>query len=199
MGTVNRIHIEFSQSFWPTDAVWIGIDKGSDPSERGKFSYWLNMQPFTPKKLLPALVGVATAGYAEKIEDLTDQQVLADALFVLNKMFPNQVSQPKGFVVTRWRSDKFSGGSYTYAPAGSTDEDFDALGGHEQKLLFFAGEHTHRQYRGTVHGAFSSGLDSARSMIRALDSGTYSTFASPGFGFHFVLIFLSFILLLIIA
>lgn len=84
------------------------------------------------------------------------------------------VPQPKETVVTRWRVDPWSRGSYSFVAVGSSGSDYDLLASpvmapNEQGVsvtsgpakLFFAGEHTIRNYPATVHGAFLSGLREA--------------------------------------
>jgi monoamine oxidase len=63
--------------------------------------------------------------------------------------------------VTRWGSDPFAGGSYSSLTPGSTPEDYDTLAAPIGNVLFFAGEHTHREHPATVHGAYLSGLRAA--------------------------------------
>ena len=86
--------------------------------------------------------------------------------------------QPKETVVTRWKSDEWSRGSYSYVAAGSSGNDYDLMASpvalptgppgppstplspHPPRV-FFAGEHTIRNYPATVHGALLSGLREA--------------------------------------
>ena len=75
--------------------------------------------------------------------------------------------------MTRWRTDPFARGSYSYVAVGSTGADYDymaapvtapsvsAVARTSQPTLFFAGEHTVRNYPATVHGALLSGLREA--------------------------------------
>ena len=81
--------------------------------------------------------------------------------------------QPRETVVTRWKSDEWSRGSYSYVAAGSSGNDYDLMAspvanstpvaglGPAQPRVFFAGEHTIRNYPATVHGALLSGLREA--------------------------------------
>ncbi len=84
--------------------------------------------------------------------------------------------QPKDAVVTRWRADPWSRGSYSYVAAGSSGNDYDLMATpvtptpvipgappqpNNMPRLFFAGEHTIRNYPATVHGALLSGLREA--------------------------------------
>jgi len=84
--------------------------------------------------------------------------------------------QPIEAVVTRWRTDEWTRGSYSYVAAGASGDDYDILAqpvtscsmptmppvvSETKPRLFFAGEHTNRQYPATVHGALLSGLREA--------------------------------------
>jgi monoamine oxidase len=116
----------------------------------GKFPYWLNYQPFTPKKSIPVLLGVCTGHYAATMADRKDAQIIDDAMSVLKAIYGPHTPPPVKYVISRWDDEEFSRGSYAFAPVGATDADFDATGGHERQVLFFAGEHTQRKLRGTV-------------------------------------------------
>lgn len=81
--------------------------------------------------------------------------------------------------MTRWRADPWSRGSYSFVAVGSSGSDYDLLASPvvpgipttptqpqpppppQQARVFFAGEHTIRNYPATVHGAFLSGLREA--------------------------------------
>jgi spermine oxidase len=99
---------------------------------------------------------------------------------------------------SRWQSDPLFRGSYSYVStaAGCSGADFDTLGeplrppgpgpcgGNGEacllsappllqgdEVLLFAGEHTHREFYSTAHGAFESGLREAKRIISALGPG----------------------------
>lgn len=65
-----------------------------------------------------------------------------------------------GFRITRWQTDPFSLGSYSYPRFGSEPGDNEALGGRESLSLYFAGEAC-SAYPSTVHGAYNSGIKTA--------------------------------------
>jgi monoamine oxidase len=66
---------------------------------------------------------------------------------------------------TRWSSDPFSYGSYSYISVGAKTEYYDALARPIDDRVFFAGEATHRTYPGTVHGAYLSGIREANRVM----------------------------------
>ena len=94
----------------------------------------------------------------------------------------NAVPTPKETVVTRWRADPWSRGSYSFVSTGSSGNDYDMLAtpvipGNPGKnndmiknppRIFFGGEHTIRNYPATVHGALLSGLREAGRYVYCL-------------------------------
>ncbi|KAH9364088.1 hypothetical protein HPB48_012986 [Haemaphysalis longicornis] len=106
------------------------------------------------------------------MENVSDDVIIGRCIAVLKGIFGNSaVSQPKETVVTRWRADPWSRGSYSFVATGSSGNDYDILAApvtpstnHATPTLprlFFAGEHTIRNYPATVHGALLSGLREA--------------------------------------
>jgi monoamine oxidase len=71
------------------------------------------------------------------------------------------VPKPKGVLVTSWGTDPFTLGAYSAVAVGGSPKDFDTLAEPVGDRLFFAGEATSRNYAGTVHGAYLSGLREA--------------------------------------
>eukprot|EP00455_Lapot_gusevi_P054516 TRINITY_DN8750_c0_g1_i5.p1 TRINITY_DN8750_c0_g1~~TRINITY_DN8750_c0_g1_i5.p1 ORF type:complete len:311 (-),score=52.68 TRINITY_DN8750_c0_g1_i5:111-1043(-) len=167
MGSINRVILEFKTRFWPEDRFYIGVDGGTTPATRGRFSYFYCLHKYTKKPIIHA---VAVGEYAESIATLSDTAVVAEVVGVLSKLFPGAVGEPVKSVVIRWTNDPFSRGAYTFAPVGATDRDFDRTGGHEDQKVWFAGEHTSRQYRGTVYGALISGLNTAQDLFKHIQS-----------------------------
>jgi [histone H3]-N6,N6-dimethyl-L-lysine4 FAD-dependent demethylase len=120
------------------------------------------------------------------MENVSDDVIVGRCIAVLKGIFGDKaVPQPKETVVTRWRADEWARGSYSYVKVGSSGTDYDLLASpvkpktsaNEAKFdetedaedednkvlprLFFAGEHTIRNYPATVHGALLSGLREA--------------------------------------
>ncbi|XP_010284078.1 PREDICTED: lysine-specific histone demethylase 1A [Phaethon lepturus] len=108
------------------------------------------------------------------MENISDDVIVGRCLAILKGIFGSSaVPQPKETVVSRWRADPWARGSYSYVAAGSSGNDYDlmaqpitpgpAIPGAPQPIprLFFAGEHTIRNYPATVHGALLSGLREA--------------------------------------
>lgn len=134
---------------------------------------------------LPVLLTLVAGQSAHIMENVSDDVIVGRCIAVLKGIFGDKaVPQPKETVVTRWRADPWARGSYSYVKVGSSGTDYDLLASpvkpktqaNEAKFdetegedddervlprLFFAGEHTIRNYPATVHGALLSGLREA--------------------------------------
>jgi lysine-specific histone demethylase 1 len=71
------------------------------------------------------------------------------------------VPAPTAHVITRWRSDPYSRGSYSYLPPGSHGVHYDLMAAPLDNKVFFAGEATNRVHPTTAAGAFDSGIREA--------------------------------------
>ncbi|XP_074604589.1 lysine-specific histone demethylase Su(var)3-3 [Brevipalpus obovatus] len=169
-GNLNKVVLCFDRIFWDQDSNLFG-HIGSTTASRGElFLFWSLYKS-------PVLMALVAGEAANIMENVSDDVVVGRCLTVLKSIFgPTAVPQPKETIVTRWRADPWAKGSYSFVATGSTGEDFDILAApvvisragepiHESKVdpemtsprLFFAGEHTIRNYPATVHGALLSG------------------------------------------
>lgn len=82
------------------------------------------------------------------------------------------VSDPIASVVTRWASDPWALGSYSFLAVGSTPDDRAVLRQPVDAKLWFAGEATHEDFPATVHGALLSGRDAATEIGDELDEAS---------------------------
>lgn len=84
------------------------------------------------------------------------------------------VPEPTGALVTRWASDPFSWGSYTFTGLNASRDDRRALEGRVGERLYFAGEAAAVGHAGTVHGAYLSGQRAARALIQDQERGEHT-------------------------
>lgn len=159
MGNVNKFLLVWNTAFWDTNLQYLGYT----PNQKGKFNYFLNMRTFSP---VNALMTFAFGNYATSTETMTDDAITTEIMNHLKTIYGNAIPNPIGMVRTRWAQNPHSFGAYSFATNGTTTADFDALATDVNKKLFFAGEHTSRMYRGTVHGAYLSGLREAEKIIQ---------------------------------
>jgi monoamine oxidase len=154
MGVLNKTCLLFDDVFWDRDVELIGYVG----ARRGQWAETLNLYPYTGH---PILMMFNAGAYGARIERLSDQEIVAQAVAALGSMY-GVVPPPRDALITRWRSDPWSRGSYSYVPAGSSYQRYAGLGQPVGDKLFFAGEATHAEFPSTVHGAFLSGIRAAR-------------------------------------
>ncbi len=72
---------------------------------------------------------------------------------MLRSIYGAKVTAPTACVVSRWASDPFSRGSYSFVAVGASGKDYDALAAPVARRLLWAGEHTCKEHPDTVGGA----------------------------------------------
>lgn len=158
MGNVNKFLFTWNSAFWDTNLQYIGYT----PEAKGKFNYFLNMKKFTNAN---ALMTFAFGDYSTVTETLSDNAIINEVMSHLKTIYGNSIPNPTNILRTKWGQNINSYGAYSYATNGTTTVNFDTLAKTVNNKLFFAGEHTHRAYRGTVHGAYLSGIREADKII----------------------------------
>ncbi|XP_050729902.1 lysine-specific histone demethylase 1A-like isoform X2 [Eriocheir sinensis] len=176
-GNLNKVVLCFDRVFWDPNANLFG-HVGSTTASRGELFLFWNLYR------APVLLALVAGEAAAIMENVSDDVIVGRCIAVLKGIFGNSaVPQPKETVVTRWRADPWSRGSYSFVSTGASGNDYDILAAPIAPLqpgqsaqtppaasdssppprprLFFGGEHTIRNYPATVHGAFLSGLREA--------------------------------------
>lgn len=154
-GLVNKVVLQFHTCFWPADTQYFGICHAT-PS---KYSYFLNAKLFTGQNIL---LTVVLGNDARVVESQSDKDIRDEVMSILRRVFDANAPEPTRMLVTRWGQEKYSRGSYSYNKVGATRKDFKMAGQPVEGVLFFAGEHTCAEYRGSVHGAYLSGIRAAK-------------------------------------
>ncbi|MYE24045.1 MAG: NAD(P)-binding protein [Gammaproteobacteria bacterium] len=153
MGVLNKTCLLFDEVFWDEDAEIIGY-VGPGP---GHWAETLNLYPATG---IPMLLMFNAGNVATELERLSDADTVALALAALGEMY-GTTPQPRDARVTRWFSDPWSRGAYSYVPTGASFEQYAEVAGPIDNRLFFAGEATTEDYPATVHGAYLTGQRAA--------------------------------------
>lgn len=154
MGNVTKLAMRFDAPYWPKDVQYFGLMT----KERGRWNYFLNYRTFSEANIL---LGLSVGAYPARVEQLSDRAMLADGMKAVRRMFGAKVPAPEAYRLTRWSSDPYSLGAYSYSRVGMKPDDFDALARPVAGTLLLAGEHTLFKYHATVHGAYLSGLRAA--------------------------------------
>jgi polyamine oxidase len=159
MGLLNKVVLQFPQRFWPQGNWLLNIDL-EDPYVNS-FS---SLEGIFPNSNI--LVVWQYGKIARERENLSDQDWIALVTNQLKTAFGNEAAiQPTSAMVTRWGQDPFSRGSYSFPKVGSSNKDIGLLEQEIDGKIYFAGEATSSHYRGTVHGAFESGLREANKIL----------------------------------
>ena len=158
MGVLNKCYLRFQQAFWPETVDWLEYVS----PERGVWSEWVS---FMWAANVPVLLGFSAAERAREIEAWSDAAIVASAMATLRVIFGPQIPDPVDYQITRWAMDPFALGSYSFNALGATPEMRTTLAAPLGDKLFFAGEATERDYFGTAHGAYLSGLRAADEIL----------------------------------
>ena len=171
MGLLNKLVVRFDKAFWPAKDALAFLDDRPD-----QWPHYFNLQRLSGQPVLVAFKGGRDARADER---RTDEELLATMVAQLRSAFGSAVGEPTASYRTRWSSDPWSGGSYSFLRVGSSSLDRETLAAPLASRLFFAGEATHRDHAATVHGAYLSGLRAAQSIFAPGKlSPTQSNFAS---------------------
>lgn len=120
--------------------------------------------------MLTIMVVALMAGEAaHQAEAEDDESIITEVMGELTKMHPaKKVPQPVETMITRWKKDVFSRGSYSFVGAEATGDDYNLLAKSIDDTIYFAGEHTCGTHPATVHGAYISGLKVASEIMDSL-------------------------------
>jgi monoamine oxidase len=158
MNCVNKFLLTWNQAFWD-NVQYISFT----PEEKDKFNYFVNVKKFQPS--VNALMTFAYAQYARKTESMSDAQVTNEIMSHLKDMYGNSIPAPKQMLRTRWNSNEYTFGAYSFLKVGTELQHFEDLAESVDDKLFFAGEHTEVDYFSTAHGAYLSGLREAEKIL----------------------------------
>jgi len=158
MGNVNKFWLLWDSAFWDTTITYLAYT----PETKGAFNYFLNCRKFSPHN---ALMTFALGDYAYTSESLTDAEIIDEVMQNLRSIYGSATPAPRQLLRTRWSSDPHTLGAYSFPRAGAGSAPFNELAKAVQNRLFFAGEHTNHDYRGSVHGAYLSGTRAAEEII----------------------------------
>ncbi|CAF0964816.1 unnamed protein product [Rotaria sordida] len=172
-GNLNKVVLCFDKIFWDANHTLFAHVNASTSSRGELFLFWCFTKP-------PVLIALVAGDAANVVECATDDVIIGRTLVVLRNIFGSvTVPSPKESLVTRWKSDPFARGSYSYVAVGATGDDYDTLArpiqcpGDKISRVYFAGEHTNRNYPATVHGSLLSGLREARRIADAFLGSIY--------------------------
>ena len=157
-GLLNKTYLRFPKAFWPKEPDGLGYVA----ADKGEWAGWINFYHYINQ---PILLAFNSAGYARTLEAKSDRETVALAMNALKTMYGSGIPQPQAWQISRWASDPFALGSYSYNAVGASVEMRRALSNPIEDRLFFAGEATSIKNPSTVHGAYLSGLREAERIL----------------------------------
>ncbi|KAL8714772.1 MAG: hypothetical protein Q9220_001285 [cf. Caloplaca sp. 1 TL-2023] len=174
-GTLNKLVLVYDKAFWDVDQDMFGLLRDSDfggsldqedyVNNRGKFYLFWNCIKTSGR---PVLIALMAGEAAIQAESTSDADLVAGVTSELRRMFKDcEVPLPSETIVTRWGTDRFARGTYSYVGATSLPGDYDVMA-QAVGNLHFAGEATCGTHPATVHGAYISGLRAASEIIEDL-------------------------------
>ncbi|MBS0287512.1 MAG: FAD-dependent oxidoreductase [Proteobacteria bacterium] len=158
MGILDRVILKFDTIFWPEQTHILGMLA----KEYNSFAWFNNYHLYTK---VPILVGAVAGALAQELEQLDDEAIVEKAMDSLKQLYGPHIPKPKAYIVNKWGQAPFTYGAYSYIPVGASGKDYDELAQSVADRLFFAGEATIKEYPGTVHGAYLSGVREAKKII----------------------------------
>jgi polyamine oxidase len=176
MGTLNKVFL-----YWENEpAVWPGKEMVDlvliTPNDEtsGVLTYCFNEQSQPGNENYFTFLCWTSGDVANELEESkSDEELKNMALANLRTMLGNDLPDPHDYYVTRWKSNEFTKGSYSYPPVGVNDVPAlrEELARPEDRVFFFfAGEATMVEDYGTAYGAYESGAEVAFELRR---SGLY--------------------------
>ncbi|MDZ4045283.1 MAG: NAD(P)/FAD-dependent oxidoreductase [Rhodoglobus sp.] len=168
MGVFNKIFLQFPTRFWNDESYVIRA-----LGEAGE--HWHSWYDVSAVSGLPTLLTFAAGPFGRHMQELPDEEVVADVLRALRSLYGDAVGEPRAHWITHWGPDAFSNGSYSHLAVGSTHHDHDALAGPVDDVLHFAGEATWGDEPATVGAAFYSGHRAAERILgHTVDLGEFA-------------------------
>lgn len=158
MGVFNKVFVQFPERFWDQESYVLRA-----LGEAGE--HWHSWYDVSAVSGIPTLLTFAAGPFGRRMQELSDEDIVADAVGALRVLYPDTVGDPIAHWITRWGHDQFSNGSYSHLAVGSTHHDHDALAGPVDGVLHFAGEATWGDEPATVGAAFYSGRRAAERIL----------------------------------
>ena len=162
MNVVNKFFLTWNTPFWDNSLDFFYYT----PEVRGKFNIFLNAKKIAPTT--NALVTYALSDFALETEGLTDDAVTTQIMGNLKNIFGNSIPNPVSMYRTKWGTNPYAYGAYSMPTNNSRTTEFEVWENALDSKVFFAGEHTIRDYRASVHGAYMSGERAAQDIINLL-------------------------------
>jgi len=171
-GYLEKIVLVWDDAFWDDTEEWLANIREEDPNVYTIFFNSLSKNGGTP--VLAAWVG---GQVALDMQSETDDQILNYTLTSLEEMYPDiEIPSPNQYEISRWASDEFTMGAYTYMAEGREHYEDAFILAEPDDRIFFAGESTdYEGWHATTKGAWDSANVAADDMKKFLKDGRSAT------------------------
>jgi len=160
MGLLDRCVMKFDKVFWDTQYTTFSV-AGPDPAA------WYQFIPLNGPLGIPALAAFNSGSVAWNLETKSDDEIKAEMLAVIKAAFDAEPTVVD-MVITRWGQDPFARGSYSYVPVGGSAKARNVLAKPVSDQLYLAGEAYTNTDSSSVHGAYNSGIATAKQVLERL-------------------------------
>lgn len=166
MGNMNKVlmfwdNLSQNVSWWPEGKIDIQLITEQE-SDSEDWTYFYNEQSHAANKDYYVLSSWCGGDACDRLEKKSDEETMDIVLENLRKMFGYDVPTPSKYIITRWRSDEFSGGAYSYDTVGFDLTSYRNTLSEPLGNMYFAGEATDTDgWFGTAVGAYTSGVKAA--------------------------------------
>ena len=175
MGKVVRVTLCFREAPWARVGQLLLSAESSGNGDLSNMSFLFSHDEHFPTwwtqmpEHRPIITGWSPAHCAERMEGMTDGQIIDKSVESLAKLLARDKAhlntELNAAYFHNWDTDPFSRGAYSYVKVGGEGCQA-ALAAPLANTLFFAGEHTDTSgHNGTVHGAIASGRRAAREIL----------------------------------
>jgi len=159
-GTFDKVVMRFPEPYWATEHTHIFHLSYPNPMRFPLIIDYFHLEQ------VPILVAFNVGSRALELEGASDAQIRSRMLDVLRAVQGGAIPDPTEVVITRWKADPYSKGSYSYIPVGASPADQKTLQEPVAGRILFAGEATSTARYGYADGALSTGIREAKRLLR---------------------------------
>jgi len=161
-GSVTKVIMRFEENLWKKCPVTLHLLR-NEPGKFGNYSAMVTRCHINHEVFMTLWL---SGEDAINVERINEEKLKVELVEDLRKFIP-KLPTPSYMHVSRWKSDPYTRGAYTYIHVGSNPQHLNYMsqplfvnnshnGASKEKVLF-AGEATHPNFYSTIHGAFDSG------------------------------------------
>eukprot|EP00993_Chasmostoma_nieuportense_P000263 NODE_1244_length_1588_cov_18.096509_g1174_i0.p1 GENE.NODE_1244_length_1588_cov_18.096509_g1174_i0~~NODE_1244_length_1588_cov_18.096509_g1174_i0.p1 ORF type:complete len:505 (+),score=87.73 NODE_1244_length_1588_cov_18.096509_g1174_i0:25-1539(+) len=141
---------------------------------KGEHLEFINMHQVTGNG---CLLMEAETEFASKLQAMPPHKAVDRVMVDLRQMFGLSIPAPHSYIISDWSSSPYTKGGYAHWRVDASFEDNLQFEKDVKRALFFAGEHTHWEYYGNVHGAYSSGEKAVHRLLKTAFKKRFRAFA----------------------